>query len=1253
MNDTFQIFICYRHDDGRPIAEWLYKNLNGRTCKLENQTEPVRIDLYFDEKTPGGVNWQEIHEPALKLSKGMLFVASPGAFSEFDGEDWVHKELKWWVKHRQVSPMVINPTKRVQRWLPPILKNRWPNSQHIKVDLDAWQNLEPEAREELEEQAIQRIIDGIEYSGSRSAKQELQEQKRKTQAIFALFAVTAILLIAALWQWQNATDNKKLAVENEIIAKLNEEKALQNLQQVINGNGSLMLEQDRVWDALLWFAESLQLQGGDQEKSSSVRAGTYLRNTPKIEQVLVHDLPVNDAGFSPDGRFIVTATGKAYSNEDQKSEARVWDIETGEIVFSLPHNATIYSASFSPDGSKILTSDDHGIARIWDAKSGAPIFATQRQAARMRRARFNRDGSRIVTAAEKVSVWDVHSREELHFLWGDYQAFFDAEFSLDGDKVIVIYAPNPHLDSGIPGYVVVWDLKTNKTTGPKNPHTEDWVYSAKLSPDAKRAVSGGDDNRALLWDVETGLGIGKPMVHEAPVNYVAFSPDGKYILSACKDGTAWLWHGHNGEPVMRWNVDTRKKEQITFRHGAYINHAKFSPDGRAVLTGSTDGTVRLWRTGTGAPLTPPMRHSSTNYPTGGFSFLTWTRGLGAESALGFSPDGTQVLCAGWDHKLVLWNISQGARLNSVLPDLNAACIAACSNSNSKQALGAILDSDGQTIRIWDLRTSQPISGPLRHPSQIIKAVFNADGSILLTTCKDKAIRVWDVRNNREFCTPIKKEVPVQKLAFCTQSDIIVMYGGQRYSTPKEQQVNFYNLKENKLFALDLADGEIIEKAHLIPGERTVVTSSLEDYFENKFKVIPAQVKFWNLDTGQPVQSTPDIRGTLEGLCQDGRFLAVSNLGKLDVWDIDAGRLVSSISDFRGALSHLTFSPDSQYLLTVSLLDYKLSDAIMFAPMATVAVARVWDTLSGDPVTRPLIHHPFISAGGWPTSQTIPHAKLMIRPFGLFSSDSNWVATIGTDHTIRVWETRTGMPVSPYFKHSAGIHKAWFSPDNINLMTITVDGGVWEWPLPSLDQPSEKVRDIAKLLSSQYIDPSGLMKILRPEESDKLWKKLGQENPILPTDQNQSKLMWHEQEALLAKSDSDWKAAIFHYDHMIDLKPENWKFHAHRAYLHASNKTAAKAMIDISRAIQYHSSELNDVNGKSASTLFVQRMIEEFDRQSEIHLKTKGDRTSKQEEELIREIAASFNRFLGDEKGTDAEAIRNELKIKTDKLALYE
>ena len=72
-----------------------------------------------------------------------------------------------------------------------------------------------------------------------------------------------------------------------------------------------------------------------------------------------------------------------------------------------------------------------------------------------------------------------------------------------------------------------------------------------FSPDGKTVLTGSDDKTARLWDAATGNGSGRPLEHQGAVWAVAFSPDGKSILTGSRDGTARLWDGEVGQPVGR------------------------------------------------------------------------------------------------------------------------------------------------------------------------------------------------------------------------------------------------------------------------------------------------------------------------------------------------------------------------------------------------------------------------------------------------------------------------------------------------------------------------------------------------------------------------------------------------------------------------------------------------------------------------------------------------------------------------------
>jgi WD domain, G-beta repeat len=252
------------------------------------------------------------------------------------------------------------------------------------------------------------------------------------------------------------------------------------------------------------------------------------------ENVLVLRLPelltagVYSATFSPDGSRIVTGS------EDKT--ARVWDARSGAPVLELKgHTAAVRSATFSPDGSRIVTGTfgKDQTARVWDARSGAPVvvLGSEIKWHSVRLATFSPDGSVVLTGSDwGVEAWDARTGHKLKDL-GVLGRNFAMVFSLDGLRGVSKRAYETQY---------VWDAFGRQNLDSLFGHNP---ASATFSPGGSRVITGNDDGTAQVWDAQTGALVLELKVHTGAVRSVTFSPDGTRLLTGSEDGTARVWYG--------------------------------------------------------------------------------------------------------------------------------------------------------------------------------------------------------------------------------------------------------------------------------------------------------------------------------------------------------------------------------------------------------------------------------------------------------------------------------------------------------------------------------------------------------------------------------------------------------------------------------------------------------------------------------------------------------------------------------------
>jgi WD40 repeat protein len=299
---------------------------------------------------------------------------------------------------------------------------------------------------------------------------------------------------------------------------------------------------------------------------------------------LAHDGPVLSAAFSQDGKYIASAGCDQTDNEIDicnQGSVQIWEAPTGIEVERILHDNYLNSVTFTFDGKFVSASSENTTVFVWESASGKEVARITPDGG-LDSFVISPDGKYVVTHMNAYSgippvVWDVPTGKEVTRL-GE-KGVFSIAFSPDGKYV----------STGND----VWEAATGEVVG----HIDDesfFQFSTAFSPDGKYVALGswvgvgestGGENIARVWEVATGIEVAR-MTYDFGVETVAFSPDGKYVVSGGGE-TARVWVAATGAEVSRMT------------HDGSVSSVAFSPDGKYVLSRGSDGTALLGEADTG------------------------------------------------------------------------------------------------------------------------------------------------------------------------------------------------------------------------------------------------------------------------------------------------------------------------------------------------------------------------------------------------------------------------------------------------------------------------------------------------------------------------------------------------------------------------------------------------------------------------------------------------------------------------------
>jgi len=548
--------------------------------------------------------------------------------------------------------------------------------------------------------------------------------------------------------------------------------------------------------------------------------------------------------------------------------------------------------------------------------------------------------------------------------------------------------------SGTRDFVTVWDLKAQTRLPLKKFRARDlFVFPLCFSPDGHLLVTGGmnkdrSTNGLQVWDTTTWQRV--TCFTNLPAKQCDFSPDGKLLAAPVHIRT-------RDEVVLLEVGGTWKELRRLTNHTGTVWTARFSRDGKRLVTGSADRTARVWDT--------------NNWNT--ISIFTNTDDVMAAI---FSPDGDKVATAG-GRTVRLWDVNSG--------DLRDAY------TNKGNVVGLDFSPDGQLIascgndglvKLWDWQSKKPPRELRGHARMVSKVRFVAGGTKLASASRDRMIRLWDLQQrppNDVLAGPTVRSLGKIRppISFFPDGSMVATA-----SSNAMQILLWDTLRGDYETSLNAArvDGtfrysylafspraEILAAGRVYSGPQPVADRS-------------PIIQFWDIRRRIITNSFPGQAPMC--FSRDGRWFACQGLldGTIQFLDMRNGRIWTSQGGFKTSpdRNKFAFSPDGRLLASTGI--------------ETV----LWETETGNRVAT-IVH------------ATRDHEEPIASV--AFTPDSRWLIGGGTSGEIQIWDVVTGERNGRFHAHLATIRCLTISPDGKTLATGSGAGLIKLWRLEPPDE----------------------------------------------------------------------------------------------------------------------------------------------------------------------------------------------------------
>jgi WD40 repeat protein len=253
--------------------------------------------------------------------------------------------------------------------------------------------------------------------------------------------------------------------------------------------------------------------------------------------------------FSPDGKRLAANGGLVRFG----ATVQIWHADSGQRVLAIEEQRLVMFASlaFSPDAKHLATASMKSV-KLWDAASGKEVLTFNQDSSGANCVAFSPDGKRLAAASNDgtVKLWDPASGKKIMTFKGHSSAVKTVAFSPDGKRLASASGSSRKKGVEVPFIELkVWDAANGHELLSMEGHTGA-INSVAFSPDGKRLVTASNDGTVKLWDTDSGEDVLTLRGHTSGVKSVAFSPDGNRLASASNDAIL-IWNASKSLPEAR------------------------------------------------------------------------------------------------------------------------------------------------------------------------------------------------------------------------------------------------------------------------------------------------------------------------------------------------------------------------------------------------------------------------------------------------------------------------------------------------------------------------------------------------------------------------------------------------------------------------------------------------------------------------------------------------------------------------------